>query len=317
MALKIGCTVWTLLKPNYTPPYEEAVRKVGQYGFDGIELPICNKKDIENYWTLAKIKEIRGILSEQRLELSQLCMFQNLMGGLASLDTAKKKESLENFETGCKIAGELEADFISFVSPWPEDITGRTTATLPEYFYLNVPDMITPGMEDRCVEGWRFEAKFRMFFPKPFHWNDYWNNFIDSMKRVDEIAQRNGIRVTVENRNNTMTPHTDSMLRMFHAVGSSNIGANFNTVQAFLHREILEWAVHKYGKKLFHVRAGDGDGLACYNLPVGDGIIDWKGLIYGLNEIGYDGFLSFEWLNDSEKEEHVKKSLAYIRELMN
>ena len=148
MAIKIGCTVWTLLKPNFEPPYEDAIRKIGQYGFDGIELLLRNKKDMESYWTLPKIKEMRTLLSEQKLELSQLCLFQNLMGGLASLDAVKKKESLENFETSCKIAGELDAGFISFVSPWPEDVTGRTTATLPENFYLNVPDMVTPGMED-------------------------------------------------------------------------------------------------------------------------------------------------------------------------
>lgn len=56
-----------------------------------------------------------------------------------------------------------------------------------------------------------------------------------------------------------------------------------------MHREILEWAAHKYGKNVLHVRACDADGLACYNLPIGEGIIDWSDLIDGLREVGYDG----------------------------
>ena len=62
-----------------------------------------------------------------------------------------------------------------------------------------------------------------------------------------------------------------------------------------------------------HFRACDGDGLACYNLPVGSGIIDWEGVLSALQEIGYDGYLSFEWLNDADIEENAAESLGYIR----
>ena len=241
-------------------------------------------------------------------------MFQNLIGGLASLEASEKKDAISNFECGCILAKKLGAKFITITSPWPETISAHT-ATLPEYFYLNVPDMFVPGMENRSVDGWQFEVEFHMDLPDKFVWKDYWNNFRDSLERINAIASKNDIRLTVENRNNTMLEHTDSMMRMIRNM-DDNIGADFNVSQSFLQRECLEWAVHKYGKKLYSIHACDGDGLACYNLPVGDGTIDWEGIIYALKEIGYDGYITFDWLNDSRKDEHVQKSLQYIRDLI-
>lgn len=314
MAIKLGCTVWTLMLPDYKAPYEEAIVKVAEAGFDGIELMVNDEKELEEYWTDQKIDEIKALLKEHHLELIQLCMFQNLIGGLASEDKEKKALALDNFRRVCRLAKSLGAGAVNFTSPCPEeDVKVKTTATLPEYYYLNIPDMVLPGGEPRCVEGWRFDAKFRLYFSDSFDWEALWKNFIDSMESIEAIAKEEDIKCNIENRYHTMTPHTDSMLRMFRRLNSEHIGVNFNTAQAFLQREILPWAVHKYGKHLSNLRACDGDGLACYNLPVGAGITYWEGVIEALDEIGYNGYISFEWLNDADKEEHVKESLEYIK----
>lgn len=318
MAIKLGCTVWTLMSPDYKAPYEEAITKVADAGFQGIELMVNDEQELDEYWTEEKIEDIKQLLHEKDLELIQLCMFQNLIGGLASRDTRKKEQALHNYRRVCKLAKSLGAKAVNIVSPCPEDdVKVRTTATLPEYYYLNIPDMVLPGGEPRCVEGWRFDAKFRLYFSESFNWEELWENFIESMKEIETISKVEKIKCNIENRYNTMTPHTDSILRMFRRLNSQYIGVNFNTAQAFLQREILPWAAHKYGEHLSNVRAGDGDGLACYNLPIGAGITYWEGIIEALCEIDYDGYISFEWLNDADKEENVKDSLEYLKRKIN
>lgn len=314
MSVKIGCAVWTLMEPNYKAPYEDAIRKVAKAGFEGIELMVNDAQEMEDYWTDSKVEEIRELLADLKLELTQLCVFQNMIGGLADLDKTISQNALKSLESVFVLAKKLNAPSISFPAPYPEnDIRVRTTATLPEYYYLNIPDIVTPGGEPRETEGWRFDAKFRLYFKEGFKWQDYWDNFAENMQKVARMAEKFGIVCCVENKYNTMTPHTDSVIRILKRIQSNWIKVNFNCAQAFIQREILPWSIHRYGKYLAHVRACDGDGLACYNLPIGEGIIYWEGILEALDEIGYDGYISFEWLNDAEKEEHAEEALAYLK----
>lgn len=302
------------MEPDYHAPYDEAVKKVADVGFEGIELMVDDEKELDEYWTGEGTAHMKALLESSGLELIQVCMFQNMIGGLASLRREEQDRAVRNFERVCRLAKKLGAGAVSFVSPYPEeDIKVRTTATLPEYYYLNLPDMVLPGGETRSVEGWRFDAKFRLYFPEGFKWEAYWDNFITGMKRVEDIARAEDMPCRIENRYNTMTPHTDTMLRMLKHLKGDYVSVTFNTAQAFIQREILPWAVHKYGSRLTHVRACDGDGLACYNLPVGAGICDWTGILEALGETGYDGYISFEWLNDADKEENVREALAYLK----
>lgn len=314
MGIKFGCTVWTYMEPDYHAPYTEAIEKIAAAGFDGIELMVDDEKELDSYWTKDTVNEVKQLLAKHNLHLIQLCVFQNMIGGLAELQEEKQEKALANFRRVCGLAKQLGCGTVGFPAPYPEeDIRVRTTATLPEYYYLNLPDMILPGGETRSIEGWRFDAQFRMYFKEQFQWTQYWENFILNMKKINEIAEQEGIICRIENRYNTMTPHTDSVLRMLKRVDGGNIRVTLHTAQAFIQREILPWAIHKYGKHLAHVRACDGDGLACYNLPVGAGICDWEGILEALAEIGYEGYLSFEWLNDADKEENASEALAYIK----
>lgn len=113
-----------------------------------------------------------------------------------------------------------------------------------------------------------------------------------------------------------MTPHTDSILRLCEEVGEENVGANLDTVWAYLQRENLPWSIYKYNDKLYHVHMRDGDGLAAYNLPVGYGNTDWEMVIKALKDINYNGFLSLEWAHDSQKTKHCTESLNYLRTLV-
>lgn len=310
MAMKVGCAAWTWTEPAHNPPYEGAIRSIGELGFDGMELILRDFEDIHGYWTPEKRKEIKRMLDYYGLEVSQFAMFQNVMDGLASLDKERIERSVDAFKAGCEISADLECGIVNFVSPWPDVITAPNSY-LPEYYYINVP-----GVDPRIRALQTFQTKLKYNFPKPFDWERYWESHVDAVRRVTQTAKSYGFRLAIENHANTMTPHTDSVIRLCEEVGEDNIGANLDTVWAYLQREYLPWSVHKYGKRLYHVHMRDGDGLAAYNLPVGYGNTDWEEVVKALKDIGYDGYLSLEWAHDSEKTRHCTEALQYLRALI-
>ena len=99
MSVKIGCAVWTLMEPNYKAPYENAIRKVAKAGFEGIELMVNDAQEMEDYWTDSKVEEIRELLADLKLELTQLCVFQNMVGGLVDLDKTISQNALNVLES--------------------------------------------------------------------------------------------------------------------------------------------------------------------------------------------------------------------------
>ncbi len=309
MAIKIGCAAWTWTEPAHNPPYEDAVRSIGELGFDGMELILRDFEDIDGYWTKEKQREIRSMLDGYGMEVSQFAMFQNIMDGLASLDEDKCRRSVDAFKAGCEISVALGCDIVNFVSPWPETVTS-VNSYLPEYYYINVP-----GVDPRIRALQKFQTKLKYQFPRPFDWERYWESHVDAVRTVSRIAGSYGFKLAIENHANTMTPHTDSVLRLCEEVGEDNLGANLDTVWAYLQRENLPWAIYKYNNRLFHVHMRDGDGLAAYNLPVGYGNTDWEAVVKALKDIGYDGYLSLEWAHDSEKKKHCTESLEYLRRL--
>lgn len=310
MGMKIGCAAWIWTEPAHNPPYEDAVRSIGELGFDGMELILRDFADIKGYWTQEKRKEIKSMLDYYGMEVSQFAMFQNVMDGLASLEEERRQKSIDAFRAGCEISASLGCGIVNFVSPWPDVITSPNPY-LPEYYYINVP-----GVDPRIRALQVFQTKLKIQFPEPFAWERYWEKHVEAVRTVAQIAGSYGFLLAIENHANTMTPHTDSILRLCEEVGEDNVGANLDTVWAYLQRENLPWAIYKYNQKLFHVHMRDGDGLAAYNLPVGYGNTDWEMVIKALKAIGYQGYLSLEWAHDSEKKRHCQEALRYLRGLV-
>ena len=56
--MKIGCAVGCFTYPHYDPPYENAIRKIGELGFDGLELIVAEKEDLRQYYTPSRDRNI-------------------------------------------------------------------------------------------------------------------------------------------------------------------------------------------------------------------------------------------------------------------
>jgi sugar phosphate isomerase/epimerase len=301
--LKVGCTSWGFTAPHYNPPYEQAIHSVGELGFDGIELILFDPADLKDYWTPRKIDEITRLYRSYNLTLSEFALYQNVVAGLPDLDPAKKQRSLDYFAEGCKLAKALGSDIVNMVSQWPIGLKAPI-AYPPSYFYVNVP-----GYE-------AFEPKLKMQLPVDFDWDAVWTNYVDSLRQASEIAGSFDLRLALEGHPHVIVSHTDSFLRLFDQVPNQRLGANFDVALQFVQREYIPWSIYKLKKRIFHVHARDSDGLACYSLPVGNGIIDWDGVVQALLDVGYDGYLSLELGRYAEPSRYAKQSLDYLRQVI-
>lgn len=297
--MKVGCTAWAFTFPGYQAPYEDAIRAVGELGFKGVELIVYSRGDMAQYYTPAKIGELRRLYGSYGLVLSELALYDDVVGDLASLDATLKAEAIENFERGARIAHELGTDTLNMVAQWPRGLVGPTSYP-PHAIYTMVR-----GME-------KFSPKLEMELPPDFDWPATWSNYVDSIRTCAAIARQHGLRLALEGHTHVIVSHTDSFLRLFDQVPDPALGSNFDTGWQLMQREYLPMSIHKLGRRIFHVHAKDSDGLLSYALPPGMGIVDWDGVVEALHAVGFDGFLSFELGRYKDPRRWLKQGLQYL-----
>jgi sugar phosphate isomerase/epimerase len=221
------------------------------------------------------------------------------ISGFADEDAPTHERALGDFERACRLARALGTDTVCTISSWPASLT-VPTVTLPNYWVVNPP-------------GWD-RPKLKIVLPERFEWEVSWQAYVESIRRMATIARANDVRFAVENHTNTMSSHTDSLLRLFDRVQDNALGANFDVGFAFIQREAIPWAIHKLRDRLFHIHARDGDGFGDYLQPVGAGILDWEGIVEALRDVGYDGFISMEWPRRPDNGSRAREALGHLRE---
>ena len=137
---------------------------------------------------------------------------------------------------------------------------------------------------------------------------------VQALTSVADHAGERGVRVCMETHDDWCEPRhvAEVMDRVNHPAVAVNWdimhpvrrgGATME--QAF---ESLEpWIRHVH----FHdgLMEGEGGGLT----PIGQGVIDHAAAVRLLQQGGYDGFLSGEWINWSSWEDHLPRELATMR----
>jgi sugar phosphate isomerase/epimerase len=83
-----------------------------------------------------------------------------------------------------------------------------------------------------------------------------------------------------------------------------------------MQREYLPLSIAKLGKRIKHVHVRDADGNTNYNLPPGQGITDWHGVLNALQLVGYDGFLSLEMGQYKEPARYSREAKEYLQRVI-
>lgn len=301
--MKVGCAVWNFTQPHYEGPYEDAIRTVAKLGFEGLELICFTPADLDEYYTAAKIRELKKLYTGYGMELTEFVLYAHLVHGLASTNKQRQQEALDIFERGLDIAASLGTDTLNIVSNWPLGLEAPINYP-PAYLHP-----YTPGIG-------RFEPTFQMTLPEHFDWAEIWDNYMESLAACVELAEKVNMKFALEGHAHVIVSSTDAFLRAFDRIPSRNFGTNFDTAWQFAQREYVPWSIYKLKDRIFHVHVRDGDSAACFNLPPGRGVIDWHGVVRALKEVGYDGYLSIELGGYKNPEYYVRESKLFLERII-
>lgn len=297
--MKLGCAIGCFTYPHYSAPYEEPLRRVGEMGFDGVELIAAETSDLTDYYTPERTQALAHQAGDYGLQVSEFILYAPLVLGLAERDEAAKQTALGAFRRAVEIAHTLGTDKINIVSNWPNALHAPISYP-PCYFHPNVNGV---GL---------YEPKLKLDLPERYDAAGEWENYMDSLCRVTQICEDAQMDFLLEGHANVICGSTDGFLRAADCVKSERFGTNFDTAWQLVQREYLPWSVYKLGSRIRHVHLRDGDGMLCYNLAPGQGIIDWHGFVRALKEVGYDGYLSFELGGMLEPQRVVSEGRNYM-----
>src|SRR5262249_33832539 len=114
--MKLGASVWPF---QWQPPYEEAVRRIAGLGFRSVELIAWDAGALKEYYTPARIRDLRALIGDLGLELSE---FVSTAAGMVSAEAAEREASLEHFRRLAEVARELGTGTINTVAPMPHGV---------------------------------------------------------------------------------------------------------------------------------------------------------------------------------------------------
>lgn len=298
---KIGCTSWAFhsFTPGQDP--EPAIDVIAEIGFETIELILLSKEDLGSFWTEEKISRIRSKIDERKLEISQMAMFQPVVEGLTSRDAAERQRNLDAFETGCRIAKRLGAPIVNIVAPWARELKGPQDY-LPRYYDIAEPK---PG------------EKFHIDVAPGFDWDGLWASYVEVTRACLERAKAHGLKFSLEHHTHTMVPDTASFLLLWDAIPDPAFGINLDIGWVAVQREYPPVAIHKVRKQLLHLHARDIDGLMRSFPHIGQGVMDLRGVVEALRQVGYAGAISLEQdKHPGDMKETCRRYVRVMREYL-
>jgi len=276
--MKVGSVSWNFRGIGSGPPMDEPIDAVDEMGFDAIELIVARSEEFDTYWKEPVLSQLRKKLDNYHLEVSQFVLFQYAVAGLSSLDDNERNRSLEVFERGCKVAAALHAPMINIVAPWARELKGPHEY-LPRYY------AVTEGAP---------EVKYHIDIPEGFDFDAVWEKFVETVRKATAMAKACGIRFSMENHTHTLIPDAMAFRMLWDRIRDPALGMNLDIGWIQLQREYPPLAVYQAGERLMNVHIRDIDGVGLRFVGIGEGVMDFPGVIKALKDIGYSGYLTIE-----------------------
>ncbi len=148
--------------------------------------------------------------------------------------------------------------------------------------------------------------------------NPVLSELCEAVKTVAGHLAKNGQNLLFETGQETPV----AMLRCFEMVGMDNLGVNLDTANLILYGKANPVdALDVFGKYVLNLHAKDGryptNGTELgVETRIGDGKVDFKGVLSGLHKLGYDGYVTIEREISGEQQiadiKHAKEYLQNI-----
>ena len=143
--------------------------------------------------------------------------------------------------------------------------------------------------------------------------------FCDAVRRVADHLKKNDQWLLFETGQETPV----TMLRCFETAGADNLGVNLDTANVILYGKSNPVdSLDVFGKYVRNLHAKDGKyptnghdlGV---ETAIGEGKVDFYGVIKGLHELGYDGYITIEReISGEQQAKDILAAKAYLAGLV-
>ena len=187
----------------------------------------------------------------------------------------------------------------------------------PEYREGRIEDLCN-GADFAKKLGVKNVATHMGFIPEnPY--DPQFEPFCDAVRVVAEHLKKNGQYLLFETGQETPV----TMLRCFEKVGMDNLGVNLDTANLILYGKANPVdSLDVFGKYVMNLHAKDGryptNGQSLgAETKIGDGKVDFYGVLKGLKELGYDGYVTIEREISGEKQtEDIRFAKKYLEDIL-
>jgi len=134
---------------------------------------------------------------------------------------------------------------------------------------------------------------------------------IEALRECCEAAAAAGVRLCLEPINRyetTLINNVAQGLQLIEAVGADNFGLLLDTFHMNIEEPSMEAGIRAAGSRLFHFHVADSN-----RWYPGAGHIDFARLLYVLQDMGYDGWVSGEFMPQPDAETAAREAIAHLR----
>ena len=168
-------------------------------------------------------------------------------------------------------------------------------------------------IEDICVVHPGFFSPLSMQMPERAV-----DKAVAGLSELCDYAAERGLRIALENltsANMLMGRYPEELIQIVQGVNADNLGicldiAHANTTKTL--DEFLNTGVKADGVEIIHLHASDNFGAEDLHLPIGQGSLDCKKMLKGINDYGYNGLMVMELYTFDGGVE----SLEYLKKLL-
>ncbi len=137
---------------------------------------------------------------------------------------------------------------------------------------------------------------------------------VEGLGAVGESATRAGVRVALEGINRYETAYANGVadgLELLDRVGNDSIGLLLDTFHMNIEEPDMAESIRIAGDRVFHVHAADSN-----RWYPGAGHIDFREILETLASIGYDGWISGEFLPKPDGPTSIRKGIEHMRPIV-
>ena len=180
------------------------------------------------------------------------------------------------------------------------------------------------GCTDLAADvGAKVDHIFSGMAPEGVPSEDAWAWLVDGAARCIERGQSRGVTVGFEPVATQFVCTVDGLKRLMNELEPLVLYANYDPSHYLVHGDDPAGGVRTFGGRIAHVHIKDAKGVPeAYEFPpLGQGVIDFSGMISALRETGYEGFLSVEYEANAfgyveTEDEILGNSIRFVRDLL-